>query len=417
MTAQYFRCYRAMPQNKMNTYILLRDNKESSPLTLDELSKAALKSTDLIWVECQSVCWQHPHEIQELKHLVGNKTIASNAIQGQTESTFTSTEILPIPTIEKEIIAKNINEDKSFNKKEESLNVLTETTFSDMQKYGGVSFNEKQPEQKVTETVNVKYSRPLDEIKEQYVKNLYKKEQTQKNTFSTQLPAQVKKIGLYAGLIIIGALLMLVINKIGGTKNNTPEQLVQQIKPAAVEPATTTPETVSMPLQKENDVEEEPNQVADVAVQNRNKVEQRENMPDDKGNKNPSTSEPIKEKAEKKNQDQPETIVSKPVSVENISSKLSLNANDFVVGSFGGIRNLELTLHNESKYLLDKVTAELQYLNPEGIIIKTEILNFQSVPAGEKETIAVKKTKRGVKINYKIIKVESKEINNGLAGL
>ena len=53
-----------------NSYILLRDNKESNPLTIEELKEIGLKKTDLIWVECQSMDWRSPFEIAELKNLV-----------------------------------------------------------------------------------------------------------------------------------------------------------------------------------------------------------------------------------------------------------------------------------------------------------------------------------------------------------
>ena len=112
-----------------------------------------------------------------------------------------------------------------------------------------------------------------------------------------------------------------------------------------------------------------------------------------------------------------EAVPQKTVPAENISSLLSINPNNYLVGSFGGIRNLEMTLQNDSKYLLDKVIVELRYLNPEGVILKTENIHFQSVQPGGKETVTVKKSKRGVKIAYKVTKIESKDISNNTAGL
>ena len=79
------------------------------------------------------------------------------------------------------------------------------------------------------------------------------------------------------------------------------------------------------------------------------------------------------------------------------------------MGSFGGIKNLEITLHNNSNYLLDKVAVKITYLNPEGNTVNSDIIYFQSVNPGEASTIPVKKSKRGVKIDYQITKIESKE--------
>lgn len=51
----------------MNTYLLLRDNKESGPFNLDDLVNKGLKAYDLIWIEGKSAAWRYPSEINELK--------------------------------------------------------------------------------------------------------------------------------------------------------------------------------------------------------------------------------------------------------------------------------------------------------------------------------------------------------------
>ena len=80
------------------------------------------------------------------------------------------------------------------------------------------------------------------------------------------------------------------------------------------------------------------------------------------------------------------------------------------MAAFGGIRNLKMTLQNNSRYLLDKVSVELHYLNPEGTVVKTETIDFNFVQPGAEATVAVKKSTRGVKLDYKITRIESKEM-------
>jgi hypothetical protein len=46
-------------------YLLLRNNKQSGPYTIDELIKQQLKPTDLIWTEGHSQSWMHPYEMEE----------------------------------------------------------------------------------------------------------------------------------------------------------------------------------------------------------------------------------------------------------------------------------------------------------------------------------------------------------------
>jgi outer membrane murein-binding lipoprotein Lpp len=51
----------------MNKYLLLRDNKQSGPYTVEELVSKGIKAYDLVWVEGKSAAWRYPSEISELK--------------------------------------------------------------------------------------------------------------------------------------------------------------------------------------------------------------------------------------------------------------------------------------------------------------------------------------------------------------
>src|SRR5436189_2911075 len=51
----------------MATYLLLRDNKESGPFSMDDLLNVGLKPYDLVWVQGKSAAWRYPSEVEELK--------------------------------------------------------------------------------------------------------------------------------------------------------------------------------------------------------------------------------------------------------------------------------------------------------------------------------------------------------------
>src|ERR1700761_2271078 len=51
----------------MTMYLLLRDNKQSGPYSLDELKSMGLKAYDLVWLDGKSAAWRYPSEIEELK--------------------------------------------------------------------------------------------------------------------------------------------------------------------------------------------------------------------------------------------------------------------------------------------------------------------------------------------------------------
>ncbi|MEO7393981.1 MAG: hypothetical protein ABIU11_03510, partial [Chitinophagaceae bacterium] len=221
----------------MNTYILLRNNKESSSLNLDALRQADLKPTDLIWVECQSVCWQHPHEIAELKALVADSN--------KSFMTHPHTASLPIPQPENSSTKNNPEHDKRaiqpvVEKKfvfvelpkikepiKNSITTFPDISFSDLHKYGGIAVEENKPIEKKSEDITIKYSRPLDEIKEMYVKNLQQQKSAYRNTINIKVPESFKKIAVYTGLIIAGAAIMLLISSVVRKKSPAESENIQ----------------------------------------------------------------------------------------------------------------------------------------------------------------------------------------------
>lgn len=51
-------------------YLLLRNNKQSGPYSLDELVGLGLKPFDLVWVDGRSAAWRYPSEVETLKPYV-----------------------------------------------------------------------------------------------------------------------------------------------------------------------------------------------------------------------------------------------------------------------------------------------------------------------------------------------------------
>lgn len=56
----------------MKEYLLLRNNKQSGPYSLDDLKQLGLKAFDLIWVDKRSSAWRYPSEVKELIAFVDN---------------------------------------------------------------------------------------------------------------------------------------------------------------------------------------------------------------------------------------------------------------------------------------------------------------------------------------------------------
>jgi hypothetical protein len=95
---------------------------------------------------------------------------------------------------------------------------------------------------------------------------------------------------------------------------------------------------------------------------------------------------------------------------------VSVATNDYKRVAFGGIRNLYLTVTNNSKYELDNVIVELQYLKPSEEPLRTENIKFKSIAPNTSSTIRVPDTNRGIKVSYKIINIDSKQNSDSVAG-
>lgn len=63
----------------MKKYLLLRDNKESGPFSLEEISGKDLGPLDLIWVEHTSTSWAYATELEELKGFVRLRKAGSHS--------------------------------------------------------------------------------------------------------------------------------------------------------------------------------------------------------------------------------------------------------------------------------------------------------------------------------------------------
>ncbi|MFT4018964.1 MAG: hypothetical protein QM668_18525 [Agriterribacter sp.] len=51
----------------MKMYLLLRNNVESGPYSVDCLKQMRLEKFDLIWIKDESITWKYPSELQELR--------------------------------------------------------------------------------------------------------------------------------------------------------------------------------------------------------------------------------------------------------------------------------------------------------------------------------------------------------------
>jgi hypothetical protein len=175
-------------------------------------------------------------------------------------------------------------------------------------------------------------------------------------------------------------------------------------KPSAVntipdEPATIPHETLQPPSSAGKNLVQ--NAVVKTTISPDNDIKETKKLPEEKPateNNNPLA-----------NEDEPASHAKPLPPAINIEKNLLLSANNFKTGAFGGISGLKCTLINGSKFPLESVEVEVDYIQANNKIFKTEKLFFKDISAGAQVTVEAPSSSRGVKIMSRIIKVNPKE--------
>ena len=300
----------------------------------------------------------------------------------------------------------------------------------------------------------VKYSQPLDEIKEMYVKTLHnRKQKIARKSFWLQ---SLKKAAALMSLVAVGLIAGFVIKSNGSKQKDIVQQQTalptQPVKSelAAIVPGVNNPDTNTAsiediqslhqptggyvnknPAQLNNTLET--NQSPDKQI-SRNNFKKETVTPENKAVKsfvpesvetdpvtgernrkvrsattetsNDNNSAPVTEKNDEK----------KSPYAHSLSRLVSAKSNEYKRVAFGGIRDLQVTVTNNSKYVLDNVIVEIQYIKPNELPLKTEYIEFSSIGPNATSTIRLPDTNRGIKVVYRILHIKSRQMDEVVSG-
>ena len=427
----------------MTSYLLLRDNRESGPFTLDELRSAGLKPYDLIWVQGKSAAWRYPSEIEELKEFapVVEEQPFDRFFKKNTPETSRADITPDIAPEHSKYIPPPAKPDRDFTPKR--------SVFVTLPGNRSVTLNKEispprqappPPPVPIVDTTEapveaeIKYSQPLDEIKERYVKTLL--ERKDRKNRKGLIKAILKKAAVVAGLIMIGVLAGFIIRSKptnGDSSQVLPElmDVSASLSNKAVDETESYNETspaAQDPGENENTQayasdrdKEEPLSVREerpaplkirketmMIVPKRKEVYRNASL----SNSVPGTTvNPITGERESRLRGAEEKRFSgeKPVATNSLRDLVSVSSNDYKRVAFGGIRNLLLTVNNKSAVELDHVVVELQYLKPSEEPLRTEHISFKSIAPNGSATVRVPDTNRGIKVNYRIINIKASD--------
>lgn len=121
--------------------------------------------------------------------------------------------------------------------------------------------------------------------------------------------------------------------------------------------------------------------------------------PNESPTRNPEASDPP-----------PKDVVTKDESLyyrENWPDFISSSNNAYLYSELGGISNLEISLNNNTPYLLDEVIVIVDYIKANGSVFKTETLYFTNVEPNSISSLSAPDSPRGTSVNHYVIGVQS----------
>jgi len=444
-------------------YLLLRDNKQSGPYSLDELKAKGLKAYDLVWVDGRSAAWRYPSEIEEMKSF-------APAVEEQPFDRFYKKPAMVRPTAASEPVFSSQPAASSASGTSNPVTTHYPDEYSSAPRKrtiyvtmpGGAApvvmrETPKEPVREIyREPARETYREPARETFHEPASGTFREPAREvflerSGEIMPQFP-QRKKVRLLQpvaiGLCILvllaaGIFIGLSIQKddsgrfklasrkgSGGNAQPIVHTAAQQLQvsPAVGKVVIPAPAQQTTPL-----VSASPSP----------------------GNAAPVTDRPVSKPPRvttpKQKADAPKTLVVLPVTVSDssgvqpaalhreaihrtdpaenqaiadketikagLANQVSVGTNKYEVGTFGGINHLQVTVTNRSAYSLDLVVVQVQYIQANKKTYKIENLYFHAISPGSALMLEAPKSSRGIQIHFKITSINSKELGLSESGI
>lgn len=343
----------------MKRYLLLRNNRETGPYSREELKDIGLLPTDLLWIEGESRSWEYATEIQ------GLKSIAKAGIKIPLASTDERTSAT---ATQRSAYLANINEPDAY---------------IDSMLSGGGTANR---------TIELRGSSRMQGF------------QTEGSRFFGALV-------LLIGLGLCAFVAVNLVRQFADGKTAVSQAIVIESEklPPSVAAHTAASNLTTVPisaaaLQADSITMMAPSFAAQSKKLTQTSLKRSNTLPTDTAKK--TAAPPVASNATSEvvpvADDEPEPVKETPE-----KPSLQLSANDYKVGLFGGISDLEITVTNPSSQPITKAAIEVEYLKPNGNVVKTQTVVAENISANSSKTISVPSSSRGVKARYRIVQIET----------
>jgi hypothetical protein len=388
----------------MSSYLLLRNNQESGPFTMEEIKGMSLKAYDLLWVVGKSAAWRYPGEIAELKSFAP-----------------------PVPEQFSDSFYKKTNSENTVTdaaaKKSESSNTREnkiQRTAPYRSVYVNLPADKKQASLSTTRMISDSSLTPEtgQELNNDFSDLLYKRKTTPAIWFSGKV-LWVSTVLLLFGAGILTGFFISDRRNFFSTDANHPQT-----------PSVDHPE----PLNSKKEIS--PQLLSSGAGMNQTAIKidsskktglfpgkllsgiGKKNLKNNINKKDTVASPVPSYSTMKPNDSLRQNAFSK---TETVYEKIRAHPENYVnlvtgrysTGLFGGISSFPVTITNNSPVMLDVIIIDIDYIQNNGKIFKTESLSVNDLEPGETLTLKAPKSPRGTKIATHIHLVNARQPDFG----
>jgi hypothetical protein len=373
----------------MSSYLLLRNNKESGPFTIDEIKGMSLKAYDLIWIVGKSAAWRYPGEINEIKSFAppvpDQITDFSRVKKGDAEN-----------TVSREVNTQSVAPSRSVY-----VNLPSESKHSITQQ-GRLLMDRdfSAPE---------KYETAYD------FSHIYEKKPSETVRLSGRV-LWISTIVLLFGAGLLTGFFISDRRKFFSTDAIHPQseqvrQPVQLINKKEISPEINAKNQNGKPnetVASATDTVKHAGSVARKSLSGTGK----KNVNNGTIKKDSSVVHNTVLPSIKLNDSLHQNAISKTEMLyqkmkERPENYISLVTGRYSTGVFGGISSFPVSVTNNSPVMMDILLVSIDYIQNNEKIFKTETLSFTNLEPGETVTMKAPKSSRGIKITTHIRLINS----------
>ena len=431
-------------------YLLLRNNQQTGPHSLQELMELQLKPKDLVWVEGKSYGWSYPSEIESLKPFVKGTPQAETPQPAARQPLEPAKDFVSTPSSNKKIYVSMPGGNAPMQAPPVSADPIEQKAEALRQRIQSYT----PPVGSEPDEVRTNYSRKLEDVEEDYTSWVFQKKRKKKILAGISPMA----IGIAMVITITGAWWLLK------PSSSTPDQppMVSKATPReepvkeVIEPATdntvasiqsnmgaveikntaavkktavkkhtaiTGPATASLPVASTTT-----KPVNEVPVAEKTAIP--DPVRDKAGADVTSTQQQPKEKRTirgllnvlfKKNKKEQEAEDARAANTTNegrsatrrddeqgattidLSDEVQVRSNQSPADWMMGVQGLKLTLYNKSAARLKNATVEVSYFSEQNDLLQKKTLQFSNIAAQKSQTLPAPDHRLADHVTYNVI--------------